>query len=614
MNRLIGQMKAKRGIAAAMIHPYLDRICIAGAIGTGKTTLLEAAAQYFSKEETVILPAHVTTEKLLGEKDITLLLQDEKKNVTDSPLYQAKVVVTDQFALMPASNQHMLVQLLKNKDIPHDNNVGSIASPRTAKWFYCLNQNIQDKQLFQYAKLCVQLLPIFEEAERREAIQSSADKKYELRKEEIEEAKQRLPAVQVSKAMLRLAVEVVLGSGCNNQEADIDLVETARALAALDADESVQQWHVEEAAGYVLAHRMGELSEASVTEEIEQQSEQEYTASESQNNKEHSAEEGAVNNDKPENITTGESIEKEASQNEQKETGGKEEETEQIVAALKVQSELLFTKRNDRLSGFQGKHQENNQLGGNGRMIRAVMKPTETLSLHHTLSAAAPYMKIREPRKGMAWAIEKEDMRFKLKEKQQGFTILFLVDASRSIAAKKQMQVVKGAVMELLRQAYQKRDRVGLVSFRKTEVIEELPFTNKFAEAKSKLRDIPTGGKTPLAAGLKKALTLCEKERRSHHQAVPYLVLLTDGNANETLKPGGTAAQARSEAYHMARKIAAASFPVSVIDTQSGRNRFGLAEELAAVLDGEYISLDVLTDQAIARTIQNKLHPLANYK
>ncbi len=106
---------------------------------------------------------------------------------------------------------------------------------------------------------------------------------------------------------------------------------------------------------------------------------------------------------------------------------------------------------------MNGKHREGTSAGGNGRMLRAVQRPTEAISLYHTLTVAAPFMKVRTPSAGIKLAIEKEDIRYKLKEKQQGFTILFLVDASRSIAAKKNMRVVKGAVMELLQQAYQKK-------------------------------------------------------------------------------------------------------------------------------------------------------------
>lgn len=612
MNCLIGQLKAKRGLAAALINPYLDRICITGASGTGKTTLLQMVLAYFPKEDTVIIPSHVTTEKLLGEKELALFSPLRKNSSNQSIFHQAKVVITDQFASMPENNQRLLVQLLKNKGVSF---YGDSHYPILAKWFYCLDQEILDKSLLKHAKLCVRLLPVFDVSERKNILLFRENAEREYTKGELDKVRQRLSTVQVSEKMLKLAVEVVMGSGCKNQEADMDLIETARALAALDSDQSVQPKHIEEAAGYVLSHRMGEQQESSNQENSESQAKEESSNNHSEDTGQSHPSSGSEakpsDNGGQDHEAPGDSFPKEEPPDNQFITEISEEEIDQVITSLKMQSDFLFSKKYIYPYAMNGKHREGTSAGGNGRMLRAVQIPTEAISLYHTLTVAAPFMKVRTPSAGIKLAIEKEDIRYKLKEKQQGFTILFLVDASRSIAAKKNMRVVKGAVMELLQQAYQKRDHIGMVSFRKTGAEEVLPFTNKFAEAKQKLGEIPTGGKTPLAAGLEKALKICEKEKRIHKQAIPYLVILTDGNANETLSPGGTAAQARSEAYQIAKRIAQEQLPVTVIDTQSGRNTFGLAEELAAVIEGEYLSLDALTDKNIAKAVQNRLHPLA---
>ncbi|MDQ0273582.1 VWA domain-containing protein [Cytobacillus purgationiresistens] len=614
MKRLVGQMKAKRGIAATLVNPYLDRVCIIGAGGTGKTTLLEAIVSYFPKKDTVFVPTHVTTEKLLGEKEIALFSQLENNPGNHSLLYQAKIVITDQFALMSESKQRLLVQMLKNKQVHVDQNSDFSNTPLRAQWFYCLDQENEDKSLLKHAKLCVQLLPIFDVSERSNILFTADNPEREYALEEIEKAKQRLSSVQVSDEMLRLAVEVVIGSGCRNQEADIDLIETARALAALDSDESIEVKHIEEAAGYTVAHRMEEQQESPLPESAESHTNREASEdhSEGENHSATNRESMPIDHSGGgyDYEASGEPLPKQGSPNNEAIAEVPEDEVDQMITYLKVQSDLLYPKRTIQPQSTKGKHREGTNAGDNGRMLRAVSRPTESISLYHTLIAATPYRKVRVPKEGMTLAIEKEDIRYKLKEQQQGFTILFLVDASSSIAAKKHMRVVKGAIFELLQQAYQKRDRIGMVTFRKTEAVEVLPFTNKFPEAKRKLGEISTGGKTPLAAGLEKALYLCEKEKRMHKQALPYLVILTDGNANETLKPGGTASQARSESYQIARKIAIKQFPVTVIDTQQGKSQFGLAEELATALDGEYISLDVLTDKNIAKTVQRRLHPL----
>lgn len=615
MKRLIGQMQAKRGIAVALINPHLDRVCIVGAGGTGKTTLLETIISYFPKKDTVIIPAHVTTEKLLGEKNIHSFMQG-KNQENNSLLYQAKVVITDQFTLMSESSQRLLVQLLKNREIQLQQHSHFSNGSQRAKWFYCLDQENQDKSMVKHAKVCVPLLPVFDRVERRNILLSVVHSEPEYGKEEIEKAKQRLSYVRASDEMLRLAVEVVLSSGCENQEADIDLIETARALAALDSEESVQSKHIQEAARYTVSHRMSERQESSLPEDSEQKASGETPENSSQDQDDSPANKESMlpDYDNYNQETSYESLLHEESLNNETVGDDYEDEVDQILTSLNVQSDLLFQNKHNSARGMNGKHQEG-VIGGNGRMLRAVSRPTEAISLYHTLTAAAPYMQIRVPREGLALAIQKEDIRYKLKEKQQGYTILFLVDASRSIAAKQQMRMVKGAMMELLRQAYQKRDRIGLVTFQKTGAEEVLSFTNNFAVARRELEEIPTGGKTPLAAGLEKALQLCEKERRmQNNQATPYIVIMTDGHANETLKPGGTAAQARSEAYKTARRIAQKQYPVLVIDTKGGSNKFGLAEKLAAVIGGEYISLDVLIDENIVKTVQSRLRSKSRKK
>lgn len=632
MNRLIGQVKAKRGIAAALIHPYLDRVCITGSGGTGKTTLLEIVLSYYPKEKRVIIPAHVATEKLLGGKQNPLFSHKDTKQSNQSILRHMKAVITDNFALMPERNQHLLVQLLKNPQLLEDSSDQTIKWTAPSKWFYCLDQKWQDPSVFKHAKLCVRLNTISDVDGRRDILMSKDDTD-EYGKKELEEAKQRIPSIAVSDEMLQLAVEIVLASGCKNQEADRDMVETARALAALDTEGAVASKHIEEAAVYTLSHRLGEQPESSEAKSEEKMhtdesetsqeewddqnqnklsSEQDFQSSASDRDNEQNRNQqnhAGQDDDQKDKEGTAHSLPDEDHSEEGIIEESVQEEVDQVMEKVTMQADFLFSNRQQNLQQTTvGKRKEGTSASGHGRMIRAVNRPTESVSFYHTLAAAAPFKDLRTSPKDMVLAVEKDDLRYKLKEKQQGVPILFLVDASRSIAAKKRMRMVKGAIMELLQESYQRRDRIALVTFRKSEAEMLLPFTNRFAEAKRTLGEIPTGGKTPLAAGLKKALEICLKERRMHKQEIPYIIILTDGKANETLKPGGTAAQAREEAYQLAGKIAREQIPTTVIDTQSGRHSFGLAEDLAASIRGDYFGLRSLTDKTIAETVKNTLH------
>ncbi|WP_347835957.1 hypothetical protein [Gracilibacillus sp. JCM 18860] len=114
----------------------------------------------------VTIPANVTAERLLGEREITLLSKNEIDSLSQSLLYQAKIVVSDQFALMRKSSQTMLVQLLKNKELQVYKNSRLSTYPLLAKWFYCLHQEEQDRSNLKHARLCVRMSPVFELSDR----------------------------------------------------------------------------------------------------------------------------------------------------------------------------------------------------------------------------------------------------------------------------------------------------------------------------------------------------------------------------------------------------------------------------------------------------------------
>ncbi len=143
-----------------------------------------------------------------------------------------------------------------------------------------------------------------------------------------------------------------------------------------------------------------------------------------------------------------------------------------------------------------------------GRYVKATFRKGKDrdIALSATLRAAAPFQNMREANGRTAWKITGSDLRYKLREKRIGLTMLFVVDASRSMAAMQRMKAVKGAIFSLLHDAYQKRDRVGMVAFRQGEAQEILPITRSIELAEKQLRVLPTGGRTPLSHGLKKRL------------------------------------------------------------------------------------------------------------
>jgi magnesium chelatase subunit D len=170
-----------------------------------------------------------------------------------------------------------------------------------------------------------------------------------------------------------------------------------------------------------------------------------------------------------------------------------------------------------------------------GRYIQA--RPadgkTSDIAFDATIRAAAPYQKDREEqRQDVAFAIQPSDLQRKVRVKKSANLVMFVVDASWSMAVAERMQATKGAILSLLTDAYQRRDRVGLIVFQKDRATLVLPPTNSVQLAKRALADIPVGGKTPLAAGLYLAHQVIKQQSMVYPDVTPLMILLTDGAGN----------------------------------------------------------------------------------
>ncbi|MFJ2894425.1 putative cobaltochelatase [Streptomyces sp. NPDC087218] len=219
------------------------------------------------------------------------------------------------------------------------------------------------------------------------------------------------------------------------------------------------------------------------------------------------------------------------------------------------------------------------------------------LHLAATVQAAAPHQRARG-RSGPGLVVRRDDLRQATREGREGNLVLFVVDASGSMAARQRMGAVKGAVLSLLLDAYQRRDKVGLVTFRGREAEVALPPTSSVDAAAARLELLPTGGRTPVAAGLLKAHEVLRVERLRDPSRRPLLVVVTDGRA--TGGPDPVALAARAARLHEAQGIASV-----VVDCESGPVRLGLAGVLARELGGSAVTLDELRADSIAGLVKD---------
>ncbi|WP_335936016.1 putative cobaltochelatase [Streptomyces sp. PTD5-9] len=219
------------------------------------------------------------------------------------------------------------------------------------------------------------------------------------------------------------------------------------------------------------------------------------------------------------------------------------------------------------------------------------------LHLAATVRAAAPHQRARG-RSGPGLVVRRDDLRQATREGREGNLVLFVVDASGSMAARQRMGAVKGAVLSLLLDAYQRRDKVGLVTFRGRDAEVALPPTSSVDAAAARLEALPTGGRTPVAAGLLKAHEVLRVERLRDPSRRPLLVVVTDGRATGGPEPVALASRA-------ARLHAAEGTASVVVDCESGPVRLGLAAGLARDLGSVAVTLDELRADSIAGLVKD---------
>ncbi|MFG2107525.1 VWA domain-containing protein [Micromonospora chersina] len=237
---------------------------------------------------------------------------------------------------------------------------------------------------------------------------------------------------------------------------------------------------------------------------------------------------------------------------------------------------------------------------GRGRTTGARVPAGRAGALHlpATVRAAAPHQAARG-RGGGPLRLRSSDVREAVREGREGNLVLFVVDASGSMGARERMSAVKGAVLALLTDAYQRRDKVAVVAFRGTGAQTLLPATSSVLAASTRLAELPTGGRTPLAEGLLAAADLLRVERLRDPKRRPLVLVVTDGRATAGPRPLDRADRA-------AAVLAATGAPCVVVDCESGPIRLNLARRLATHLHAPHHHLaDVTSDPLVGLTTRS---------
>ncbi len=263
------------------------------------------------------------------------------------------------------------------------------------------------------------------------------------------------------------------------------------------------------------------------------------------------------------------------------------------VAAGQPYRPRLFTVRG---TGHGEAGRRSRAVTETGRQVGARPGRSGALALTDTIRAAAPHQRARGRVDGLL-RLRPADLRVATREGREANLVLFCVDASGSMAARRRMEQVKTAILSLLLDAYQRRDKVGLVTFRGDRADLALPPTHSVDAAARRLADLPAGGRTPLAEGLLEAARVLELERIRDPRRRPLLVVVTDGRATS-----GADAVARSR--RAAALLADAGVSTLVIDCESGPLRLGLAAILSEHLDADHVPVAEVSAEALTDAVR----------
>ena len=242
-----------------------------------------------------------------------------------------------------------------------------------------------------------------------------------------------------------------------------------------------------------------------------------------------------------------------------------------------------------------------------GRYVRSRPSPRDAsdLAFDATFRAAAPHQQKRETEEADAPALHlrPQDYQKKVRVRRAANLILFMVDASWSMAVSERMEATKGAILSLLTDAYQRRDRVGMIVFQKDRATLVLPPTNSVELAKRQLANLPVGGKTPLAAGLWLALQTIKRETQRYPELMPMIVILTDGAGNVSMGENPP----QEEAYLIADRIKEGAIESIVVNMENAEYDRGLAQELAEHLGGICHNLASLHADSLLAMVRSQL-------
>lgn len=604
---VIGMDGAKRALECALSNPNIRTVLLRGGEGTAKSVLSRAAAG-ITDRKMVTCPLNVTEEQLFGGMDVEEAVRTGRPVLQPGLLARAdgNMLFVDDVNLMDRGMLAGILDAVQSGIVRVER--GPISAAYGCDTTLIATMNPEDSDLSPHVldrfDLCAYASEADEEQRRRILSRNAefcmdperfaemyagdeADEKARMGR-----AARILPLVSVSDELVSVISELCLKVGADGVRGDIAMVQCSKSLAALNGRDEVMRKDVEEAAVLCLPHRRN-YEQPPPEEPPEPPPEDDYD-----DEGEEPPEDG--DDDGPEN-------ERDESEEEPTPRSQDLPDLEEMMFEIGRQFRVIdYLETRERLPSRtktrKGRRAMAVSADGTGRYARSRVPTGRTgdVAFDATIRAAAPYQKTRHS-DDVALVIEPRDIREKVRERRSGCTLLFLVDASGSLGVRKRMAAVKGAILSMLRDSYVKRDRIGMMAFRRDSADVILPPTKSVEYSYKCLEDLPTGGRTPLSEALVKVDEYMTAYARCHVGERCFVILVTDGRANVPLREG---ADANEEVQRMAEDINIPGVKWVVVDAGMGFPHFDNARRLAESMGARYFKLEDLDADRFAEGVK----------
>ncbi|MFC1669284.1 magnesium chelatase subunit D family protein [Spirochaetota bacterium] len=651
---IVGQDMMKKALMLNAINPQVGGVLIRGEKGTGKSTAVRALAELLpmievvkgcpfnctprdisemcpecrekvlTAQETgekplqvekrrirvVDLPLGTTEDRLLGSLDIETAIKEGKKSLEPGILADANrgILYVDEINLL---DDHV-VDILLDSATSGVNVVEreGISFAHPSRFILVGTMNPEEgelrPQLLDRIALHVPTEALEDVDQRvqitllRNSFEKSPEKfineheaENEKLRRKIKRAQKNVEKLKVEERTMMLICKMCKELDVEGHRPDIMLTKTALTLAAYNGKKEIGQAEIKEAAELVLPFRVrrnpfgDEDKRENMFDDIIDQISEEMDSEPMMQD----------NNDNPDMEDT-----EEANEVEGKVHG--------VGKTVEVPKDINKRKRDRTVRSGSGKRMKTLSTGRKGRYLKHKIPKDDTadIAFDATVRASAVHQKQRKKnsKNSHAIIIKKEDLREKVRQSKVSTLIVLSVDASGSMGAMNRMEAAKGTVFSLLMDAYQNRDRVAMVAFRGKEGHVLLPPTSGVDLAKKLLVNLPTGGKTPLAAGIMKSISLIKNEKRKDPTVVPMLVLLSDGRSNISIVEG---ADPMGEIEKLGQLAQEEGIHSIVVDSEVTRQQkfkgftFEFAKDIAGFFNAKYFRLDQLNESTIGNVI-----------